>query len=246
MMYWHRTRLGKNIDGDLRRTFLREGVLIIPEFAREEDFRAIVEEFRCASPASAMQHWDGSTLARRFLVGPDGDSFPRIRQFTLQRRLQDILQFAAATVRVTDFFIEDVTHGESISSPDPQKVFHSDTFHPTMKAWLYLTDVDSSNGTFEYIRRSHRLTLRRLVWEYRKSLSASAAADDTAEGSFRVQQEDLGFLKPGEPERFAVKKNTLLVADTRGFHRRGEALTGSRRVALHAWSRTNPFVAGSD
>jgi hypothetical protein len=39
-----------------------------------------------------------------------------------------------------------------------------------------------------------------------------------------------------------VKANTLVIANTHGFHRRGEAPAGSSRLEIYASSRTNPFL----
>ena len=47
----------------------------------------------------------------------------------------------------------------AVSGPgDPQCVLHADTFHPTVKAWLFLTDVAEDEGPFTYVPGSHRAT----------------------------------------------------------------------------------------
>src|ERR1700694_3362140 len=53
--------------------------------------------------------------------------------------------------------------------PDPQTALHADTFHPTVKAWLFLTDVAADAGPFTYVPGSHRLTPERLPLEMRSS-----------------------------------------------------------------------------
>ena len=60
--------------------------------------------------------------------------------------------------------------------PDPQTALHADTFHPTVKAWLFLTDVAADAGPFTYVPGSHRLTPERLAWERRMSLAAPSLA----------------------------------------------------------------------
>ena len=35
--------------------------------------------------------------------------------------------------------------------PDPQTDLHTDTFHPTVKAWLFLTDVAADAMPFVYV-----------------------------------------------------------------------------------------------
>lgn len=51
-----------------------------------------------------------------------------------------------------------------------QKTLHSGTFHPTMKAWLFLGDEIDENGSFTYVSGSHQLSWKRLKWEYKKVL----------------------------------------------------------------------------
>ena len=46
-------------------------------------------------------------------------------------------------------------------------------------------------------------------------------------------------LKP--PISVAVPANTLVLADTVGFHRRGEAKDPRPRRAIYIYMRTNPF-----
>src|SRR3546814_11353522 len=53
---------------------------------------------------------------------------------------------------------------------DSQTALHSDTYHPTMKAWFFLHDVANDEGPFQYVPGSHRLTPQRIAWEKRKSL----------------------------------------------------------------------------
>ena len=44
------------------------------------------------------------------------------------------------------------------AKPDPQTDLHIDTFHPTVKAFYFLTDVADDEGPFVYVPGSHRLT----------------------------------------------------------------------------------------
>ncbi|HEY8611414.1 MAG TPA: phytanoyl-CoA dioxygenase, partial [Roseomonas sp.] len=46
----------------------------------------------------------------------------------------------------------------------------------------------------------------------------------------------------GPPVTYAVRANTLVVADTYGFHARGPSSRPSIRVALWAQGRRNPFL----
>ncbi len=76
---------------------------------------------------------------------------------------------------------------------DPQTALHADTFHPTVKAWLFLTDVADDGGPFTYVPGSHRLTPQRLAWEQRMSLAAAPHSPDAEnrQGSFRIDPDEL-------------------------------------------------------
>lgn len=114
-----------------------------------------------------------------------------------------------------------------------------DTFHPTVKAWLWFDDVDEAMGPFAYVFGSHRLDRRRLAWHKRRSVMASTGGSRA--GSFRVSEMERSLLKLPEPHKFVVPAGTMVVGDTFGFHRRTRAERPSRRVEIWANSRPNPF-----
>ena len=60
-------------------------------------------------------------------------------------------------------------------------------------------------------------------------------------GSFRIEENKLAALGLPPPASFEVAANTLVVADTMGFHRRGAAQAGSRRLAVYGNRRPWPF-----
>ena len=62
-----------------------------------------------------------------------------------------------------------------------------------------------------------------------------------AKGSSRYDAKDLEELGLPPAKAFAVKKNTLVFANTFGIHRRGDSAQKSTRLALWGDSRTNPF-----
>jgi hypothetical protein len=68
---------------------------------------------------------------------------------------------------------------------------------------------------------------------------------DTRQGSFRMAESDLAALGLPPPRVFAVPANTLVVADTYGFHARGPSGGRSLRVEVWAYGRRSPFVPWS-
>jgi hypothetical protein len=127
--------------------------------------------------------------------------------------------------------------------PDPQTRLHADAFHPSVKAWYFLTDVAEEDAPFIYVPWSHRPTRRRLSWERRASMTAARNADfQSSRGSLRITQETVRRLGFGEPRIFAVPQNTLVVADTVGFHARGLSARPSVRLEIWAYGRRSPFL----
>jgi hypothetical protein len=81
------------------------------------------------------------------------------------------------------------------------------------------------------------------------SLAAARSADtESRQGSFRIELDELAQLGLPEPRVFAVPANTLIVADTFGFHARGPSSGRSLRVEIWAYGRRSPFIpwAGFD
>ncbi|HEX7874256.1 MAG TPA: phytanoyl-CoA dioxygenase, partial [Sphingobium sp.] len=64
----------------------------------------------------------------------------------------------------------------------------------------------------------------------------------SSKGSLRVAPSELEALGLDQPIAFAVPANTLIVADTLGFHARAVAARPSIRVELWAYTRRNPFL----
>ena len=78
---------------------------------------------------------------------------------------------------------------------------------------------------------------------HRTNLAARHSADaEIRQGSFRIDHAELRGLGLPEPQAFAVPANTLVVADTFGFHARGPSTRRSLRVEVWAYGRRSPFI----
>ena len=122
-------------------------------------------------------------------------------------------------------------------------MLHADTFHPTAKAWLFLRDVGADDGPFSYVPGSHRVTPARMDWEEAIAAGRMEAVDRYARrGSLRVRADELGALGYGAPQAMTVRANTLVVADTHGFHARTASPKPTTRIEVYGSLRRNPFV----
>jgi hypothetical protein len=230
------------VPSSLRRRFAADGFLVIPDFLPPQEFAALQAELqRLPGEARVCVQGDTATLMK-LLDGEARRQLPRCRAAVESRAFVRAAMYCGAKLRPPLAFVHCVRNHAVAGGADPQRTFHSDTFHSAMKAWLFVDDVDARNGPFTYVPGSHRLTWARLKWEYAQSLAASRAENRYASrGSLRIAETDLAALGLPAPVSFAVPANTLVIADTHGFHRRGEAAERSRRLALYASLRANPF-----
>ena len=167
-----------------------------------------------------------------------------------------------------DKFINDHRHGyprtdidyllHEGGEQDLQYSIHSDIFYTSVKCWLYIEDVDEDNGAFCYVPKSHLNSFERLSWDYENSLIAADKSNklyfqrmerNGVPGSFRICEGDKqGELKELKDKKFedpismVGKKNTLIVANTKGFHGRGRAEKGKKRIKIQSQYRINPFI----
>jgi len=128
--------------------------------------------------------------------------------------------------------IEQVTHGVR-DGHDYEADLHMDVFYPSFKAWLYLDPVPMEHGPFVYVPGSHTLSLGRMKWEYQNSIGERG-------GSRRVTAEEMSARGLRETV-FDVPANTLVMANTCGYHCRRVGQPGRIRRAVMVNFRAHPF-----
>lgn len=229
-----------------RAAYTQDGFVLVPGLLPPAEFAALRAQV-LAQAAPAREMLQGDTVTRRIAVDPDLlRQLPALRPLLDHPAWQGLTRYVAGYGRAPWVYVQSILSQTRQAPPDPQTHLHADTFHPTMKAWYFLTDVVEDEGPFCYVPGSHRLTPQRLAWEQAMSLRASEQADRySARGSFRIPEAELAALGLPPPRRFAVPANTLIVADTFGFHARGPSARPSTRIELWGYDRRNPFWPGA-
>ena len=250
-----RWRSGK-ADAELDARLRRDGLLVVKnalpprlyEAARTEFQHLLAEQAQrvpvppprgkgFGAPVSnpwGFDRYDGGSLNRfvridsacRALREAFGDDSP------LAARLRPLVGTRVSFDRFLAYLL---VHGPQAQQPDLQRNVHCDTFHETFKLWYFFDAVTLAQGPLMYSPGSHRNTAQRLRWEQRMAIERRGSA------AFRIGADDLAALGWSAPTPVLTPPNTLVLADTRGFHCRSEAPAGTERACVYANLRPGAF-----
>jgi hypothetical protein len=227
------------------RAMAEDGVVVIPDFLPPEQFAQIREEYERAQsglvfrPLPFYSSLESVKRGRIHAAGfpVEGAGFPRTIEFLVKNKL--LWQIVSGVVRVPMRGIPsaqiDVYQKRDEEAPDNdvETVLHADLHSTTVKAFLYLNDVEKSNGAFVYAKGSAHLTRSRLRHEY----DISVRTAKYKRGDSDIDPDLLAVRGPNvrnviRPEYMKAmnvvetsicgKANTLIIANNIGFHRRGD------------------------
>lgn len=238
-----RRALMSDIPAEDRAAYDRDGFIVKENHLPEDVFQRVrAEVFGQEHPAREMRQ--GQTVTRMIpLTHGARRRMPESVRVVQDKALNRLTGYVAGRSGAPIHFVQTVIAEPQRGPADPQTALHSDTFHSTAKFWLFLHDVEIEDGPFMFAPGSHRLTPARLQWEYEQSLTArDVKRAHHSFGSFRISHDELAALgyQPAQP--MPVKANTLVVADTYGFHARSPSQKATTRVELHGHMRRNPFA----
>ena len=232
-----------------REMFAELGYVRVENALPDELFRLVSDEIE-GTPLPAREMKQGNAVTRFITLSPNVlRRTPGLRKAIWDDTFQGLLRYIGSSNSDPYVTLHTVLTDPDKGRRDPQTSFHSDTFHPTSKAWLFLRDVEIEDGPFSYVPGSHRMTPARLEWEYEQSINARMHKDlHHSGGSFRATEDELRRMGYPKPDLFPLKANTLVVADTHGFHARQPSFRKSTRIALYGSLRASPFypLAGPD
>jgi hypothetical protein len=177
MAEWRRERLIPLISDDDRVAFQRDGFVVKRDFLPEAAFAAVKRQ-ALEFAGSARQQVQGDAITRRIaLDGRALSRLPAVRAMVESAEWLGLVRYVGSSLLEPLLYIQTIFAQACAAARDPQTRLHADTFHPTVKAWFFLTDTGEDEGPFIYVPGSHRPTRRRLAWERRVSLTARHNAD---------------------------------------------------------------------
>ncbi len=136
------------------------------------------------------------------------------------------------------------------------EIFHIDTFHPTFKLFYYPYAVKSY--PFEFISGSQKFGWKNFIFNYAcqiKNFISEVKSNPLncfliagfRNGSWRYNEASIGISKRNIEQNkvtFKVPENTLIIANTAGFHRRSTSFSGEdpERYMINFIERSSIFI----
>ncbi len=218
----------------------KNGYILIPNFLNHGDFQQVKDEFyNTSNIGSYSPIIDGDTRVERYTFSTDQwNKLPAVTKLLSDNLLLQTLEGAELrNIEIGDIWFDTINYGNSQKGASSQTELHSDTFFNTHKVWFFIEPVTLEDGPLYFVPGTNKLSIKRLMFEYKKSINFEQLKDY----SFRVESKDK-FLIGSKEKAIICPDNTLVIANTRGFHRRGFAKPGRSRKQIHFCIRTKtPF-----
>lgn len=242
MASMRRRRLAPLVSESLAAEYERDGFVRIDNFLDDEHFQELLHEIQETNFDRVDMHQGATTTRRSMIDDIDLGERPGIYEVRKNTQLLNLVRYVASHAGQPLITLQTVL-AKASGNQDPQSDLHSDTFHATAKAWLFLNDVEEDDGPFCFVKGSHEISPQRLAWEKTISTSIDAVENKySRRGSMRVSTDQLAELGYPQPTKMVVKANTLVVANTQGFHARCASNKNTTRIEIHLSLRRNPFL----
>jgi hypothetical protein len=224
----------------------REGLVTIQNYLSEQEFEEIrlayYEILKNYSAKNDQKQRSANALdfTKIKLTPSDVETYPVLDKIFRSPEIKASFSYlSGTTINVAEIFVEFVRHEKD--EYDPCTTLHADTFFPNQNAWLYIEDCNLDCGPFIYSRGSHRVTLRRLVFEYYSSVKHFFGG----RSSPRVSEKFAQFLNLS-PTEMSAPRNSLLISNNFGIHARGIGTPGATRAAFKLSYKETPFSLSRD
>ena len=219
----------------------KNGIVTIKDFLSPSDYKLLLDEFEALKNIGVHEPIvDGDTTCDRYTLDKSNvEQFSILNnKIILSPELVEILEYAERrTFATPKIWCDSVINGDQAVGEDSQKVLHTDNFFLTHKVWFFLDDVTIDDGPLCVVPKTHKFNFKRVVFEYINSLNY----DKVEQVAWRVVGKWNSFMRPVLVSSI-VKGNTIVIANTHAYHRRGDALPGKTRRQIHYRIRSAPFT----
>lgn len=220
----------------------RDGFCAIENFLPDEDFARLEEELKyIESLPDARFHisqFGVNYVSKTLMVSRHPDEFPAFARLLTGSNFA--YENAMSVARRTTRSFAPTCFVQHVFKPDPDAPYedydynsylHVDRHYRFMKAFFYLRDVPIECAPYSYVRGSHLFNWERLRFDYKLGIEQSrsrsrntlyTSAQKESDRAMRALAEGLKDALGLEEVPLPAKKNTLLLSDNAGLHRRSE------------------------
>ena len=148
-----RERLAPLISNEDRAAFSRDGFVIKRDFLPSAAFDALKQQV-LSFAAPARQQSQGDAITRRIALDRRAMMrLPTVRALVESPEWLSLVRYIGSYRLEPFLYVQTIFAHAREAAPDPQTRLHADTFHPTVKAWFFLTDVGEGQGPLIFVRR---------------------------------------------------------------------------------------------
>ena len=219
-----------------------KGFLIFNNFLSDEEFEEVKNYFN--KEVEKISSFTNDKYEKKFSISGmtiDRENIQNIKNpwykiFLKKKELGRIIEVLVAkkisSMKDSSFYFEKLHRsGKKENLPnDPQNIFHRDTFYCSLKFIFLMDDVSSENGPFSYVEGSNKIS----KWKMEKEFLGSLKNEKN------LRDEKLKFNEK-KIKVFCQKKNTLILFDSSGFHKRLPTEINYERNTIRFTSREHPF-----
>lgn len=229
---------------DEQKILRKDGIIFIKNFLPKDDFESIKNEFENSKNFdgvdSRIEEGDSIWSRRKFNRSQYANLIGTKKFLSNSRLLNLIYAGEARIVPITAVWFDTVSYPEKKTEGKHQtatpELLHSDIFYPSHKVFYFIYDVKDEDGPLNFSPGSHHFSVRRLWYEYKKSIELAKTGGDY----LQVNDDEKPFLQLKNIKAI-VPENTLVVMNGCAFHRRGDAIVGTKRSVVFTQFRYNPF-----
>jgi hypothetical protein len=240
MIYWMVIRLKQSLkqsfatvgERGICKFIEHSGTVLKREFYNPSQIQELTEKGTKFLAESANEVWESEGGADQRVFGIDRKSEAFSRYFH-DKYLQNVFKnYLTSATTIGYAMFARITY--QVGNKGSGEGWHRDSIQKQIKSILYLSDVSSENGPFQYIKFSHKPYVMLLDW-----LRYGITPLD-----HRITDEKVNRIIKNEPSRlveFDGKAGDLIIADTSGIHR-GKPLDSGSRIAVtnYVWEKDIP------